>query len=293
MLRHRPVPTILYFETSWRIVFPKSVQTAKPDMEKMTWWRHQMETFSASLSLCAGNSPVTGEFPSQIPVTRSFDVFFDLRLNKRLSKQSPGWWIETSSWSSRSLYDVNLMIFRMTTDEMKDGIIIRGRRERRYQHFCTWISNFQSSRCQMNTREHWNYTMRSLCCSCLAAISCIIGQACMGHSAPPSLSAFTDCSSFIRHLWQSTKHIKWSRKVVHKNNIIRAYNHTTYITRSYSGFQVSCTHVLVVWISSNQFHVSHLGQYCHWCLYMVLLQCQWRKHGWQAHVLTHENTQYL
>ena len=45
-----------------------------------------METFSASLALCARNSPVTGEFPSQKPVTRSFDVFFDLRLNKRLSK---------------------------------------------------------------------------------------------------------------------------------------------------------------------------------------------------------------
>ena len=37
-----------------------------------------METFSALLALCAGNSPVTGEFPSQWPVTRSFDVFFDL-----------------------------------------------------------------------------------------------------------------------------------------------------------------------------------------------------------------------
>ena len=30
-----------------------------------TWWRHQMETFSALLALCEGNSPVTGEFPSQ------------------------------------------------------------------------------------------------------------------------------------------------------------------------------------------------------------------------------------
>ena len=44
------------------------------------WWRHQMETFSALLALCAG------EFSSQRPVTRSFAVFFDLRLNKRLSK---------------------------------------------------------------------------------------------------------------------------------------------------------------------------------------------------------------
>ena len=47
-----------------------------------------METLAALLSICAGNSPVPGEFPAQNPVTRSFDVFFDLRLNKRLSKQS-------------------------------------------------------------------------------------------------------------------------------------------------------------------------------------------------------------
>ena len=47
-----------------------------------TWWRHQMETLSALLALCAGNSPVTIEFPAQRPVTWGFDVFFDLRLNK-------------------------------------------------------------------------------------------------------------------------------------------------------------------------------------------------------------------
>ena len=63
----------------------------------ISWWRHQMEAFSTSLALCAGNSPITGEFPAQRPVTRSFDVFFDLCLNKRLSKQSWGWWFETLS----------------------------------------------------------------------------------------------------------------------------------------------------------------------------------------------------
>ena len=47
-----------------------------------------METSSALLAICAGNSPVTGEFPAQRPVTRSFDVFFDLRLNEPLHKQS-------------------------------------------------------------------------------------------------------------------------------------------------------------------------------------------------------------
>ena len=62
-----------------------------------SWWRHQMEIFSASLAICAGNSPVNGEFPAQRPVTRRFDVFFHLRLNKRLSEQSRGWWFETPS----------------------------------------------------------------------------------------------------------------------------------------------------------------------------------------------------
>ena len=56
-----------------------------------------METFSVLLALFAVNSPVTGEFPSQTPVTRSFDVFFYIRLNKRLSKQSRRRWFETSS----------------------------------------------------------------------------------------------------------------------------------------------------------------------------------------------------
>ena len=40
----------------------------------VSWWRHQMETFSALLAICAENSPVPGEFPTQRPVTRSFDI---------------------------------------------------------------------------------------------------------------------------------------------------------------------------------------------------------------------------
>ena len=42
----------------------------------ISWWRHQVETFSTLLALCAGNSPVSGEFHTQRPVTRSFDGFF-------------------------------------------------------------------------------------------------------------------------------------------------------------------------------------------------------------------------
>ena len=68
-----------------------------PVRRRRSWRRHQMETFSALLAICAGNSPVAGEFPTQRPVARSFYVFFDLRLNKRLSKQWWGWWFGTLS----------------------------------------------------------------------------------------------------------------------------------------------------------------------------------------------------
>ena len=64
-----------------------------------TWWRHQMETFVALLAFCAGNYPVPGENPTQRPVTRSFDIFVDLCLHKRLSNQSWGRWFERPSCS--------------------------------------------------------------------------------------------------------------------------------------------------------------------------------------------------
>ena len=67
-----------------------------------TWWCHQMETCSVLLALCAGNSPVT--------VTRSFDVLFDLRLNKRLSKQSWSWGCETPLCSLWCHCNVNKMM---------------------------------------------------------------------------------------------------------------------------------------------------------------------------------------
>ena len=54
--------------------------------------------FRVTGPLC-GEFTVTGEFPAQRPVTRNFDVFFDPRLNKRLSKHSWGWWFEMPSGS--------------------------------------------------------------------------------------------------------------------------------------------------------------------------------------------------
>ena len=57
--------------------------------------------------LCGGNPPVTGGFPSQRPVTQSFDVFFDVHLNKQLNKPSRCWWFATpwrSLWRHMDLY---------------------------------------------------------------------------------------------------------------------------------------------------------------------------------------------
>ena len=74
-----------------------------------------MEAFSALLAICAGNSPVPCEFTAQWQVTRSFDVFFDMRPNKRLSKQSRGWWFETPSRPNWRHYNDTLCVVINTT----------------------------------------------------------------------------------------------------------------------------------------------------------------------------------
>ena len=89
--------------TPWQVIQQK---TQRPS-DRVSRWRHQMEAFSALLAICAGNSPVPAEFPTKRPVTWSFGVFFDLRLNKGLSKQSGGWWFETPSrplWRHSNVY---------------------------------------------------------------------------------------------------------------------------------------------------------------------------------------------
>ena len=66
----------------------------------------------------------TGEFPTQRPVTRSFNVFFDLRPDKQLSKQWWGWWFETPScplWSKsderkHNIFYMHLIISQWTID---------------------------------------------------------------------------------------------------------------------------------------------------------------------------------
>ena len=78
--------------------------------------------FRVTGPLC-GEFTGPGEFPTQRPVTRSFDVFFDLLLNKRLSKQPWGWWFETLSWSlwrhcNESVWNSNLVSSRFSISSM-------------------------------------------------------------------------------------------------------------------------------------------------------------------------------
>ena len=84
------------------------------------WWRHQMETFSALLALCAG---IHRWIPSQRPLTQSFDVFFDLRLNKRSSKQSLGWWFETPSRSLWRHWNATATNNQVTKSEKSEVIL--------------------------------------------------------------------------------------------------------------------------------------------------------------------------
>ena len=70
------------------------------------WWLHQMETFSALLAICAGNSPVTGEFPAPRPVTRSFNgVFICSWINGWVNNREGG-----TSRRHRAHYEVTLMV---------------------------------------------------------------------------------------------------------------------------------------------------------------------------------------
>ena len=91
-------PTVATQHTGLRVL-PTAVLPTAGVVQGDSWWRHRMETFSASLARCEGNPQVTGEFPSQRPLTRNFDVFFDLRLNKRPRIQLRRLWFETPARS--------------------------------------------------------------------------------------------------------------------------------------------------------------------------------------------------
>ena len=118
--------------------------------QSLSWWCDQTETFSVLLALCAGNSLVTSEFPSQRQVAWSFDVFLDLHLNKRLSKQLWGWWFETSLQSLwHHCYDSHGSILQtITALKWKydvDDIFVSG---------CTGCCHFNNFQCSQRQKFH-------------------------------------------------------------------------------------------------------------------------------------------
>ena len=122
------VTTAVYVVSVWSMGCVVVIPDQLWSIRLIPWWRHQMETFSALLAICAGNSPVPGEFPAQRPVTRSFDVFFDLHLNKRLNIQWWGWWFETLSrplWRHRNALwpsDAYICVSKLTIISSDNGL---------------------------------------------------------------------------------------------------------------------------------------------------------------------------
>ena len=122
-----------------------------------------METISALLAICAGNSPVPGEFPTQRPVTRSFDVFFDLRLNNRLSKQSWRWWLETLSRPLKRHYNVAgntylVWMFEIIVLYSLKKMIIFSKQSKEYRHrVFIGMPKYASHHRHHNRLYYWNY----------------------------------------------------------------------------------------------------------------------------------------
>ena len=130
-------------------------------------WRYQMETFSVSLAICAGNSPASGEFPAQRPVTQGFDVFLDLCLNKQLRKQSRGCSFERLScplWCHCNALDMLLQLLQLICCCWIDRIRAVG-----YQtNFMgsTIFPNFYNywyTGCKLNTTFIWQVSLQLGC----------------------------------------------------------------------------------------------------------------------------------
>ena len=123
-------------------------------LNRRSWWRHQMKTFSALLTICAGNSPVPGEFPAQRPVTRSFDVCFHLHPYKRLSKQCWGWWFETLScslWRHRDVKSAHQWIIT----SRKKAVTVTA------YPFVDFSYNTLMKGVQTTNRHWWSHTLTS------------------------------------------------------------------------------------------------------------------------------------
>ena len=103
-----------------RKMFPFDYVIIIGESLRESWWRHQMETFSALLAICARNSPVPGEFPAQRPVTRSFDFsFICVWINDWLNDREAG-----DLRRNRAHYDVMVMMTKLYCEDTKLNFVV-------------------------------------------------------------------------------------------------------------------------------------------------------------------------
>ena len=122
-----------------------------------TWWRHQMKKIRFTGPLW-GESTGHRWIPLQRPVTRSFDVFFDLCLNKRFSKQSRRWWFETPSCSwwrhCNDIYSYDLTY----TNHLKANILVRKPIRRAFSIMNDFVLSISPGRFCQQTHEMFPIT---------------------------------------------------------------------------------------------------------------------------------------
>ena len=136
-----------------RLHWMSNFRTAEKNVEVKSMMTSSNErVFSALLTLCERNSPVTSEFPSQRPVTQSFDVFFDLRLNNCLSKQGRRRWFETPSrplWRHYKAIIIRKSLSQLATSshwrelmEIKICFMPRQNKSVMISAIPAWVSNY-------------------------------------------------------------------------------------------------------------------------------------------------------
>ena len=146
LLFYVPIPVQLLYISKWG-----------PWTICWLFWRTKDMMTSSNGNISRVNGPLCGEFPTQRPVTRSFDVFFDLCVNKRLNKQSWGWWFETLSrpfWRHRNdIYNYGLDEHQEQWDSSK--ITLRRVRWDLIDHMATAVKVVRKG----NFRSYWYHLM--------------------------------------------------------------------------------------------------------------------------------------
>ena len=81
----------------WQVTRLISPKTGCRPIFPITCTLYSPKNHDDVINILCVSGPLWEEFPSQNPVTRSFGVFYYLRLSKQLSKQSRDWWFEAPS----------------------------------------------------------------------------------------------------------------------------------------------------------------------------------------------------